>query len=71
MNKTQVGLLGGVALAVTSVCAAEQNGWRSLFDDKLSNAVFDPSVCEHYGVRPHGQTLQCLGGVRNCGDRPF
>ena len=44
MNKTQVGLLGGVALAVTSVCAAEQNGWRSLFDDRLSNAVFDPSV---------------------------
>jgi len=44
MNKTQVGLLGGVALAVTSVCAAEQNGWRSLFDDKLSSAVFDPSV---------------------------
>lgn len=44
MNKTKIGLLGGIALSTVFFCFAEDEGWRPLFDEKLSNAVFDPSV---------------------------
>ena len=44
MIKTKIVLLGGIALATVFSCFAEDGEWRSLFDEKLSNAVFDPSV---------------------------